>query len=166
MSGPAIVQKNALYRRERDFRVRIWLTVLPEGNCTATFGISSELRAHRQLRLESRQGNMIARTWHGYTTLENADFYEAMLTPELLPGISKMPGLVGSYLLRRRSGDEVEFITVIFWESYDALRAIAGENYETAIVPEERRKYLKRYDGRALHYEVSSVQSLSGKAPQ
>lgn len=110
---------------------------------------------------------MIARTWHGYTTLEKADAYEAMLKPELLPGLSKMPGFIASYLLRRRSDDdEVEFITIIFWESYDALRAIAGENYETAIVPEKRRKYLKRYDGEALHYEVSSVQFVSGKTPQ
>src|SRR4051794_5084849 len=103
-------------------------TIAPANSDVAS-NTASELRAHRQLWLEWRRGNMIARTWHGYTTLENADSYEAMLTPELLPGISKMPGFVGSYLLRRRSGDEVEFITVIFWESYDALRAIAGENY-------------------------------------
>jgi len=106
---------------------------------------------------------MIARIWHGYTTTENADVYEATLKPELLPGLSKTPGFLGSYLLRRDSEDEVEFITIILWESYDALRAIAGENYETAIIPEERRKYLKRFDGKAQHYQVSSVQSLSGE---
>jgi hypothetical protein len=43
---------------------------------------------------------------------------------------------------------------------------MALNNYETAIVPEERRKYLKRYDGKAMHYGVSSVQFLSGKTPQ
>ena len=109
---------------------------------------------------------MIARIWHGYTTPENADAYETMLKPELLPGLSKMAGFLGSYLLRRSSDNEVEFITIILWESYDALRAIAGENYETAIVPEDRRKYLKRYDGKAQHYEVSSVQFLSHARPQ
>jgi antibiotic biosynthesis monooxygenase (ABM) superfamily enzyme len=69
-----------------------------------------------------------------------------------------MPGFLGSYLLRRASDDEVEFTTIILWESYDALRAITGENYETAIIPQEPRKYLKRFDGKAQHYEVSSVQ--------
>ena len=34
---------------------------------------------------------MIARIWHGYTRPENADGYEAMLKPELLPGMSKIP---------------------------------------------------------------------------
>ena len=73
---------------------------------------------------------MIARIWHGYTTPEDSDSYEATLKPELLPGLSKVPGFLGSYLLRRASGDEVEFITIILWESYDALRSIAGENWE------------------------------------
>jgi heme-degrading monooxygenase HmoA len=109
---------------------------------------------------------MIARIWHGYTTPENADTYEATLKPELLPGLSKIPGYLGSYLLRRASQDEVEFITIILWESYDALRAIAGENYETAIVPQERRKYLKRFDGKAQHYEVSSAQLPGGDERQ
>jgi len=109
---------------------------------------------------------MIARMWHGYTTPENADAYEATLKPELLPGLSKMSGFLGSYLLRRASEDEVEFITIILWESYDALRAIAGENYETAIVPQERRKYLKRFDGKAQHYEVTSVQFPSSNRRQ
>jgi hypothetical protein len=53
---------------------------------------------------------MIARVWHGYTQPEHADAYEAMLKPELLPGISKVKGYKGSYLLRRGLGDEVEFV--------------------------------------------------------
>jgi heme-degrading monooxygenase HmoA len=109
---------------------------------------------------------MIARMWHGYTTPENADAYEATLKPELLPGLSKMPGFLGSYLLRRAFDEEVEFVTIIFWESYDALRAITGENYETAVVPQERRKYLKRFDDKAQHYEVSSVQFLKSERRQ
>src|SRR4051794_1008623 len=108
---------------------------------------------------------MIARMWHGYTTPENADLYEATLKPELLPGLSKMPGFLGSYLLRRAS-NEVEFTTIILWESYDALRAITGENYETAIIPQERRKYLKRFDGKAQHYQVSSVRFPSNERRQ
>ena len=107
---------------------------------------------------------MIARVWHGYTAPEHADAYEAMLKPELLPGISNVKGYKGSYLLRRNAGEEVEFITIILWESLDAIRAVAGVDYETAVIPEERRKYLARYDARASHYEIASVHGLNGLA--
>jgi heme-degrading monooxygenase HmoA len=99
---------------------------------------------------------MIARIWHGATKPQDADAYQSMLTPELLPGISKVAGFKGSYFLRRNVGDEVEFITILFWESLDALKAFAGPNYEQSIIPEERRKYLTRHDDQAAHYEVVS----------
>jgi heme-degrading monooxygenase HmoA len=97
---------------------------------------------------------MIARIWHGYTKPENADAYEAMLKPEVLPGISRVKGYRGSYFLRREQGSEVEFITILLWESLEALRDFAGPNYETAVVPPERRKVLSRFSERASHYEV------------
>lgn len=103
---------------------------------------------------------MIARVWHGYARPEHADAYEAMLKPELLPGLSKVKGYKSSCLLRRQAGDEVEFITIIFWESLDAVRAVAGPDYEKAVIPEERRKYLSRFDAKASHYEVASSHAL------
>jgi len=106
---------------------------------------------------------VIARVWHGYTKPEHADAYEAMLKPELLPGISKVEGYKGSYLLRRRLGEEVEFITIMLWDSLDALRAVAGADYETAVVPEERRKYLAHYEQKSAHYEVVSTHEPPGR---
>ena len=103
---------------------------------------------------------MIARLWHGYTKPEHADAYESMLKPELLPGIGKAKGYVGSYLLRRVAGDEVEFITIMLWDSIESIRAVAGPDYENAMVPEERRKYLARYDAKSTHYEVVSTHGL------
>jgi heme-degrading monooxygenase HmoA len=84
-----------------------------------------------------------------------------MLKPELLPGIGNAKGYRGSYLLRREAGTEIEFITVLLWDSVDAIRAIAGSDYETAVVPEERRKYLTRYDSKAAHYEVVATHGLT-----
>lgn len=105
---------------------------------------------------------MIARVWHGYTKPEHADAYENMLKPELLPGISQANGYRGSYLLRRNAGAEVEFITILLWESLDDLRAAAGHSdYETAMIPEERRKYLARFDDVATHYEVRATHGLT-----
>jgi heme-degrading monooxygenase HmoA len=103
---------------------------------------------------------MIARVWHGYTMPEHADEYEARLKPEPLPGLGKGKGYRGSYVLRRNAGAEVEFITILLWDSLDAIRAVAGEDYETAIVPEERRKHLARFDAKASHYEVASRHGL------
>ena len=99
---------------------------------------------------------MIARVWHGSTKPEDADAYEAMLKPELLPGISQVPGFKGSYFRRRSVGGEVEFVTILLWESLEALKAFAGPDYERSIIPEERRKYLSRHDETAAHYEVLS----------
>lgn len=100
---------------------------------------------------------MIARVWHGYTTPDNADAYQSMLQPELLPGLSRAKGFRGSYLLRRPQGGEVEFLTIILWESLDDIRAVAGADYETAVIPEERKKVLSRWDEKAAHYDVTAT---------
>ena len=75
---------------------------------------------------------MIARIWHGFTKPEHADAYESHLKPELLPGLSQKRGFRGSHLLRRAVGSEVEFVTIILWDSLDDVRAIATDDYEKA----------------------------------
>jgi heme-degrading monooxygenase HmoA len=100
---------------------------------------------------------LIARIWHGATKRQDADAYEAMLKPELLPGISKVRGYRSSYLLRKDGEDEVEFITIMFWDSMDAILAFTGPDFEVSVIPEERRKYLCRHDAKAAHYEVVSI---------
>jgi heme-degrading monooxygenase HmoA len=111
--------------------------------------------------ITSGEEPMIARIWHGYARPEHADAYEALLKPELLPGIGKVDGYKGSYLLKRPLEAEVEFITITLFDSIDAVRAIAGPDYETAVVPEERRKYLSRFDVRAAHYEIASIHGIA-----
>lgn len=103
---------------------------------------------------------MIARIWHGCTKPEHADAYEAMLKPELLPGVSRKKGYRGSCLLRRPADGEVEFITILFWDSIEDLRALTGPDHETAVIPDERRKHLSRFDRVAAHYEVASSDIL------
>jgi hypothetical protein len=89
-------------------------------------------------------------------------FFKSLLKPELLPGVGKVQGYCGSYLLRRDLGGEVEFITVMLWDSIDAVRAVAGPDFESAVVPEERRKYLARYDANSAHYEIASTHGPAG----
>lgn len=108
---------------------------------------------------------MIARVWHGRTKPEHADSYESMLKPELLPGISNVEGYRGSYLLRRSLGTEVEFITIMLWDSIESIRAIGGQDYEASIIPEERRKYLSHHDAKAAHYEIVSIHKSDSRSP-
>lgn len=105
---------------------------------------------------------MIARVWHGSTKPEHADAYESMLKPELLPGISKAKGYRGSFLMRRNAGAEVEFITILLFDSIDDIRAVAGQDYEQSIIPEERQKYLSKHDPKAAHYEIAAINGIAG----
>jgi heme-degrading monooxygenase HmoA len=104
---------------------------------------------------------MIARLWHGWTSRENAEAYEALLRGEILPGIHRVSGYRGAHLLRRDREDEVEFVTLTLFDSLDAVRAFAGEDFEMAVVPQEARKLLARFDQRSMHYEVALSQMSS-----
>ena len=101
---------------------------------------------------------MISRVWHGWTTPVNADAYEALLKSEIFTGIEgrHIAGYRGVHLFRRNLGKEVEFVTVMWFESLDAVRAFAGEDYEVAVVPPKARALLSRFDVRSQHYEVKA----------
>jgi heme-degrading monooxygenase HmoA len=101
---------------------------------------------------------MISRIWHGYTTQANADAYESLLKSEIFVGINNrhIRGYRGIDLLRRNMGDEVEFITIMWFDSIQAVREFAGEDYEKAVVPPEARALLSRFDERSQHYEVKA----------
>ncbi len=97
---------------------------------------------------------MITRLWHGWTTRENADRYEQLLRAEVLPGIHRIAGYQGAQLLRRDAEEGVEFVTLTFFESMQAVRDFAGQDYEAAVVPPEARAILSRYDSKSIHYET------------
>jgi heme-degrading monooxygenase HmoA len=99
---------------------------------------------------------MISRIWHGYTGPGEADAYEALLRDEILTGIEDrgIAGLDEIQLFRRTLGDEVEFVTVMWFDSLDAVRAFAGDDHEASVVPPAARALLSRFDERSQHYEV------------
>jgi heme-degrading monooxygenase HmoA len=105
-------------------------------------------RLHRDL--------MICRIWHGWTTLANADAYERLLRTEIFHGIAgrAIDGYRGIELLRRERESDVEFVTLMWFDSLDAVRVFAGDAYETAVVPAAARALLSRFDARSAHYEV------------
>jgi heme-degrading monooxygenase HmoA len=97
---------------------------------------------------------VIGRLWRGSALRENADAYAAHLERETLPTLPAIEGHLGAYVLRRELGDEVEFVVLSIWDSLDAVRAFAGDDYETAVVPSEARTLLSRFDERVAHYEI------------
>ena len=101
---------------------------------------------------------MISRVWHGWTTPSNADAYEALLKEEIFVGIAErqIAGYQGIHLFRRALGDEVEFVTVMWFASLEAVRAFAGEDYEVAVVPPKAQALLSRFDARSQHYQVKA----------
>jgi hypothetical protein len=99
---------------------------------------------------------MICRLWRGWTTAANADEYERIVRGEVIPGIEarRIAGFRHIDLMRRELGDEVEFQTLMWFDSIDAIKAFMGEDYAVSHVPDTARAVLKRFDERATHFEV------------
>ncbi len=101
----------------------------------------------------------IKRIWHGWTTPENADVYATLLRDEVFPGIEakNIPGYRGIELLRRDRGGEVEFITMMTFDSIQDVIAFQGADYERCYVPDAAQKVLERWDRVSDHYDVEEV---------
>jgi len=106
---------------------------------------------------------MITRVWHGWTTPVNAPLYENLLRTEIFKGIAArgIEGFRGISLCRRDGGEEVEFMTIMWFDSLQAVREFAGPDYGKAVVPPEARALLSRYDNTSTHYETLVMPPLS-----
>jgi antibiotic biosynthesis monooxygenase (ABM) superfamily enzyme len=103
----------------------------------------------------------IKRVWHGWTTPQNAPVYEQLLYDEVFPGIEakNIPGYRSIELWRRDLGDEVEFSTVMTFDSLQNVIDFQGEDYERSYVPDVARKVLQRWDESSSHYETREIRS-------
>jgi len=99
---------------------------------------------------------MIARIWHGWTTLKNADVYEELLIKEIFPSIAskQIKGYRKISLLRCSLENEVEFITIMIFDNLNAVKEFAGEDFERSYVPQKARDLLLRHDKSSQHYEI------------
>jgi len=97
---------------------------------------------------------MIARMWRGWTAPENGNAYEKLLREHILPGIHRVDGYRGAYILRQDEKDEVAFVVITLFESLDAVRGFAGDTYTTPVIEPEAQLLLSRYEPTAYHYEV------------
>jgi heme-degrading monooxygenase HmoA len=100
---------------------------------------------------------MIARVWRGWTKAEDADAYERLLKEVVYPQLYTIVGYCGGYVLRQEKGEETEFVTVNLFESLDAVKAFAGDDYETPVFEPEARRLLAKVEPIARHYDVKEA---------
>lgn len=101
---------------------------------------------------------MVCRVWRGWTTVGHAQSYDDYLQKELFPRLDRelgSRGYRGYQLLRIARGEEVEFMTMLWFESIENVRSFAGENYEIPVISEKAKSLLAHFADRADHYQLS-----------
>lgn len=98
---------------------------------------------------------MIARTWRGWAAPADADRYDEHYREEVLTSLRGVPGFRGARLLRDDGETETEFVSITFFDDLDAVRRFAGEDYLTAVLADEARRVLSRFDTHVRVYEVA-----------
>jgi antibiotic biosynthesis monooxygenase (ABM) superfamily enzyme len=104
---------------------------------------------------------MIARIWHGWTKRADAKAYEELLHDQIFPSIAarKIEGYRGAELFVRQDGDEVEFVTLLRFDSMDAVIEFAGPEASKPVIFPEAEALITRMD-QARHYRISQVERV------
>ncbi|MEW6286178.1 MAG: antibiotic biosynthesis monooxygenase [Chloroflexota bacterium] len=97
---------------------------------------------------------MIARIWHGITPASKADEYVEFLNKTWVKDYQAVEGNLGVYVLRRIEGGQAHFLTLTFWDSVEAIKRFAGEEYEKARYYPEDKDFLLEFEEKVAHYEV------------
>jgi heme-degrading monooxygenase HmoA len=97
---------------------------------------------------------MVARIWRGAVRSADADEYADYIRRTGIAAYLATPGNRGAWMLRRDLGDKTEFVTFSLWDSLDAVKAFAGDDYERAVFYPEDDRYLIERDATSSHYEV------------
>lgn len=98
---------------------------------------------------------MIARMWHGRTSIEKADAYTAFLSERAIPDYRSIPGNLAVHILRRDEGEITHFYTFTLWESLEAIRKFAGSPIEKAKYYPEDRGFLLEFEPNVTHWDVT-----------
>jgi heme-degrading monooxygenase HmoA len=97
---------------------------------------------------------MIARIWKGAVLTADAKEYVDYIAETGLAEYQQTPGNQGAWMLSREVGDRTEVLTFSLWESLDAVKAFAGDDYETAVYYPKDDRYLVERDDTCAHYDV------------
>jgi antibiotic biosynthesis monooxygenase (ABM) superfamily enzyme len=100
---------------------------------------------------------MIARIWHGWTKTEDAKAYEKLLRDEIFPSIAarNIEGYCGAELFVSEDGHEVEFVTLLRFDSMDAVAKFAGPDASKPVIFPKTEALITRME-QARHYRVAT----------
>jgi heme-degrading monooxygenase HmoA len=98
---------------------------------------------------------MIARLWHGRTSIQKADAYAAFLNNRAIPDYRAVPGNLAVHILRRDDSGVAHFYTFTLWESLEAIRNFAGSPVEKAKYYPEDRDFLLEFEPHVTHWNVT-----------
>ncbi len=98
---------------------------------------------------------MIARSWRGAVRREDAAAYAQYIDETGMQEYARTPGNRGAWMLTREVGELTEFVTFSLWDDVAAIKAFAGEDYETAVFYPEDDRYLVERDATCTHWEVA-----------
>jgi heme-degrading monooxygenase HmoA len=98
---------------------------------------------------------MISRQWCGLARPDQAAAYEEHLRRDTFPALRTIDGFVDASILKRRVDGGIEFLIVTRWQSMAAIEKFAGADAEAAVVPDNVRRMMVRFDARVRHYEVA-----------
>jgi len=102
----------------------------------------------------STVSKLIARVWHGVTDAARADEYADYLQRTGAKECRATFGNRGVYVFRRIKQDRAEFTFISLWDSFEAIRRFAGEDYEKAHYYPEDRDFLVELEPFVDHYDV------------
>jgi heme-degrading monooxygenase HmoA len=95
------------------------------------------------------------RVWKGYGTARGVRRYcDEHFALTVLPQLQALEGFVSATVLTQSSDNETKVVVATLWDSLDAVRAFAGEDYERAVVEPRVHEVLERFDDRVSHYTV------------
>src|SRR5258705_5095305 len=99
---------------------------------------------------------MIARIGQGWTKPADAKAYEKLLRDEIFPSIAarKIEGYRGAELFVRENGDEVEFVTLLRFDSTVAVTEFAGPETSKPVIFPKAEALITRME-QARHYRVA-----------
>jgi antibiotic biosynthesis monooxygenase (ABM) superfamily enzyme len=99
---------------------------------------------------------MIARIWRGWTKRADAKVYENMLRSEIFPSIAarKISGYHGAELFIREDGNEMEFVTLLRFDSMEGVKEFAGADETRPVIYPGVEQLLTRME-RSQHYRIA-----------
>jgi heme-degrading monooxygenase HmoA len=96
----------------------------------------------------------ITRIWHGVIKAEHIDDYLKYVEDTGMKEYNMIKGNISAKLLSRIEGDICHFLTVTEWDSYDSIKAFAGDNFQKAVYYPDDKKYLLEFEENVAHYET------------